>query len=261
MLSSDLKLYSEPDTQHAKTVLQQDCSTFLLHGVSRSFANYAGSIAYPNNALRNVARLYAPTQYVTVLDVDITPSKGMAKAFWQALNSLNPDQRDTTAFVLPAFEARHDALDKVVSRVDMLNALERHDAQPFYKDLCSKCQRTTGYDKWVLGPRDDTDTTSYEVAWEDPWEPFFIVSNTDCPLYDERFKQYGFNRISQVCETHIAGFQFRVLYNAFVVHDGFKVKTGFHSSKQAEQERNRALFRLFKQELKLRYPDTARRCY
>lgn len=46
--------------------------------------------------------------------------------------------------------------------------------------------------------------------------------------------QYGFNRISQVCETHIAGFNFMVLNNAFLIHHGFKVKESFHSAKDEE---------------------------
>ena len=37
----------------------------------------------------------------------------------------------------------------------------------------------------------------YEVLWRDPWEPFYISRN-NIPQYDERFRQYGFNRISQV---------------------------------------------------------------
>ena len=38
---------------------------------------------------------------------------------------------------------------------------------------------------------------AYSVEWQPLWEPFYI-SHRDVPLYDERFKQYGFNRISQV---------------------------------------------------------------
>lgn len=62
--------------------------------------------------------------------------------------------------------------------------------------------------------------------------------------------QYGFNRISQVCETHVAGYRFVVLNNGFLVHHGFKKKENFHSSKEMENARNRELFRKFKRELK-----------
>ena len=72
--------------------------------------------------------------------------------------------------------------------------------------------------------------------------------------------QYGFNRISQVCETHIAGFNFMVLNNAFLIHHGFKVKESFHSAKDEENARNRDIFRTFKKELKIKYPQSTRHC-
>lgn len=74
------------------------------------------------------------------------------------------------------------------------------------------------------------------------------------------FFQYGFNRISQVCESHIAGYDFVVLNNAFLVHHGFKTKEGFHSAKNEENNRNRNIFRTFKKELKLKYPQSTRQC-
>lgn len=74
------------------------------------------------------------------------------------------------------------------------------------------------------------------------------------------FFQYGFNRISQVCETYIVGYDFVVLSNAFLVHHGFKTKEGFHSAKDEENNRNRDIFRMFKKELKLKYPQSTRHC-
>ena len=61
---------------------------------------------------------------------------------------------------------------------------------------------------------------SHQVAYHDPWEPFYISRTADTPQFDERFKQYGFNRISQICEMHMAGFSFRVLQAGFLVHHG-----------------------------------------
>ena len=97
--------------------------------------------------------------------------------------------------------------------------------------------------------------------WADPWEPFFIAEKSQLPLYDERFKQYGFNRIQQVCESHVAGFEFRILNDPFLIHVGFKEKNHFHADKREENDKNRLLFRKFKQELKMKYPGNPRRCY
>lgn len=60
---------------------------------------------------------------------------------------------------------------------------------------------------------------------------------------------------------HIDGYRFAVLDKAFLTHKGFKTPHNFHSSKDQEQERNRVLFRQFKEELKIKYPDSERRCY
>ena len=65
----------------------------------------------------------------------------------------------------------------------------------------------------------------------------------------------------QACELHVAGFKFTVLNNAFLMHHGYKKNTGFHLTKDIEQEQNRILFRLFKEELKTIYADSTRRCY
>ena len=51
-----------------------------------------------------------------------------------------------------------------------------------------------------------------------------------------------------------------VLNNAFLIHHGFKVKESFHSAKDEENARNRDIFRTFKKELKIKYPQSTRHC-
>ncbi|GIY67732.1 beta-1,4-glucuronyltransferase 1 [Caerostris extrusa] len=118
----------------------------------------------------------------------------------------------------------------------------------------------TDYEAWQKEPPSKKLDVLFEVLWRDPWEPFYIGRN-NVPLYDERFRQYGFNRISQVCELHVAGYKFSVLNNAFIVHRGLKTVNSFHKDKEIDQDRNRVLFRQFKVELKEKYPDSSRKCY
>lgn len=149
----------------------------------------------------------------------------------------------------------------------LLELVRRKLVRPFYFEQCNKCQRSTNYEEWQLANADPESGESrlgvlFEIFWQDPYEPFYIALNSDSlPYYDERFKQYGFNRISQVCELHIAGYRFLVLNNHFLVHKGFKRHDKFHDQKDQELERNRLLFRQFKNELKLKYPGSSRRCY
>ena len=63
-----------------------------------------------------------------------------------------------------------------------------------------------------------------------------------------------------MCELHVAGFKFAVLNNGFVVHRGFKTSASFHAKKDEDQEKNRQLFREFKDGLKSRYPESKQQC-
>lgn len=97
----------------------------------------------------------------------------------------------------------------------------------------------------------------------------FDSSPEPCPSTQEQMSFIMNNPITclnyisrgQVCELHVAGYRFVVLDSAFVVHEGFKTSSGFHRSKDMEQEKNRVLFRQFKGELKEKYPESSRRCY
>ncbi|CAG5098128.1 Oidioi.mRNA.OKI2018_I69.XSR.g15393.t1.cds [Oikopleura dioica] len=85
------------------------------------------------------------------------------------------------------------------------------------------------------------------------WEPFYIARRS-VPLFDERFKQYGFDRIEQICELHVAGYRFSVLNNAFLVHDGWK--EAHAAARMTETFRNWVLFHFhFQQALLKMYDD------
>ncbi|XP_066064224.1 beta-1,4-glucuronyltransferase 1 [Chamaea fasciata] len=162
-------------------------------------------------------------------------------------------------FVLPAFEVR-SGLSLPRSKAELLALWGRGDARPFYGALCPRCQAPTDFGRWGGLPPPPRLRVAYEAPWRDPWEPFFVAPARGVPPFDERFLQYGFNRISQACELHVAGFRFAVLDGAFVTHRGFKEPGGFHGAREAELGLNRGLFRAFRRELRDRYPGSPRRC-
>ncbi|XP_063237677.1 beta-1,4-glucuronyltransferase 1-like isoform X1 [Bacillus rossius redtenbacheri] len=225
--------------------------------------NYAGRRRFPANLLRNVARRAAASELVLVADVDMLPSSGLRQDFYDfAMRSHifgSTQNEDKTVWVVPAFESQ-ETVPTPQTKAELLKLLDQGDVRPFYIELCWKCQVHTDYDAWQREPPSVGVVPLFEVLWKDPWEPFYITRNS-APFYDERFKQYGFNRISQVCELHVAGYKFSVLNNAFLVHRGLKTARSFHDGKDADQERNRVLFRQFKVELRDRYPESSRRCY
>ncbi|NWV42502.1 B4GA1 glucuronyltransferase, partial [Grantiella picta] len=162
-------------------------------------------------------------------------------------------------FVLPAFEVRL-GLRPPGTKAELLQLWESGDVRPFYGTLCPRCQAPTAFGHWRELPPPPRPRVAYEVAWRDPWEPFYVAPAHGVPPFDERFLQYGFNRISQACELHMAGFRFAVLDGAFLTHRGFKEPGGFHGSREAELGLNRGLFREFRTELRRRYPGSSRHC-
>lgn len=241
------------------------CKSLLekLRTVSVAGENYSHKVPYPNNLLRNVARRNSLTEFVLVLDVDMLPNNYLHESFVDFAHEnrlfLESRKDDKTVYVIPAFEMKEVAqIPK--DKTSLLQLIEMSEAQPFYVELCWKCQKHTDYEAWQREPMTNKLAIIFEVLWRDPWEPFFFSRNS-APYHDERFRQYGFNRISQVCELHIAGYKFSVLNNAFVIHKGLKKANSFHKDKDTDQEKNRILFRQFKTELKEKYPDSSRRCY
>ncbi|KAJ3584938.1 hypothetical protein NHX12_013661 [Muraenolepis orangiensis] len=259
-LSGELAGFPEHDLEHLSGL--ENCAAVFarLETHRDTHRNYAirGNVSYPNNLLRNVARSGTEASYVLVVDVDMAPSADLHRQF-VSMVARRPPASDEV-FVLPAFEIRH-VRKLPATKSELVQLYQVGEVRPFYEELCPRCQAPTDYSQWVnnhgrdAGPLD----VAYTLPWVDPWEPFYIGSS-DVPLYDESFKQYGFNRISQACELHVAGYRFSVLTSAFVVHRGFKVQGEFHARKDEENQRNRVLFRNFKEALKAKYPASPRHC-
>lgn len=68
------------------------------------------------------------------------------------------------------------------------------------------------------------------------------------PIYSFFIFQYGFNRISQLCDLHSQGVNFHVLKNSYVLHVGFKKPNAFHGLKDEENKHNKLIYRNFKKE-------------
>ncbi|CAG0913822.1 unnamed protein product [Notodromas monacha] len=211
-------------------------------------------VEYPGNLLRNVALSGVTTEMFLVMDADMEISDDARESWIYFSRSSGVQKKKKTLYVLPAFESKGMPPK---TKEDLLAAWALGEARPFYGEICSKCQSPTGYEEWM---KSEDDEEVFPVHYKDPWEPFYIGHVDVVPRYDERFRQYGFNRISQVCEAFVAGMEFLVFKKAFVVHNGFKTAASFHSTKAEEQERNREKFRAFKKELVAKYPNSTRRC-
>ena len=191
-----------PDTLTDSSQLNcENLPAAFKHKVS-SDHNYAMSgIKYPNNALRNVALRNSATHYVFVIDIDMVPNEGLHDSFLTLVSAPSLPTASVLdsqlAYVVPAFESEHGA-SIPQDKMQLIDAWNQKTVRPFYHEICWRCQSQTNYPAW----RSHISSVSslqvaYHVEWKDPWEPFYIAHHT-VPHYDERFKQYGFNRISQV---------------------------------------------------------------
>ncbi|XP_030854718.1 beta-1,4-glucuronyltransferase 1 [Strongylocentrotus purpuratus] len=268
-VSEEAEIFGSVNNKRSIRVPLIHCSK-LMEAIKASYSsvsNYAADgILYPNNLLRNVGRANILTEFHFVLDIDMLPSVGLRENFLNFVKGssslwLDEDMVQQMVFVLPAFEMDDRAVSKVPGdKKELLSYLEKDRVRQFYVKACLYCQNHTDYRRWTsLQSFTGQLGVAYTVEWKPMWEPFYI-SRSDAPLYDERFRQYGYNRISQVCELYMAGFNFAVLDKAFVVHKGFKETTEFHQQKDEENRNNYYLFLQFHTALEYQYPETKRRC-
>eukprot|EP00053_Salpingoeca_punica_P013730 m.124350 g.124350 ORF g.124350 m.124350 type:complete len:620 (-) comp16286_c0_seq6:977-2836(-) len=220
-------------------------------------ANYNQNVPYPVNVLRNVPRSRSATKYFITVDIDLIPSPNLRNNFLKRIAG-TPQSNDEAAWVIPVFEI-DETEDPPKTKRDLEALMDNQRAQPFYAYICRACHAPTNYTLWFQA--DSEASLSYNVAYKDPWEPFYVsVNRRTTPYYDDRFKQYGFNRVQQICELFISGHQFRVLTDGYLCHSGIKMPGRFHASRDTELNLNRILYRKFKTEMKNRYPGISRRC-
>ena len=201
-LSDRSNIFSKEMDSKLKFSSCDDIDQYLFNHFKNFDKNYdLNGVKYPNNLLRNVAVDNSNTDHVMVIDIDMIPSFNLYSEFLRILQQQQSSKisnifESKTAYVIPSFEMLQNAVVPQ-DKSKLLNMWKKHEARPFYNELCWKCQHYTDYKSW----RNLTITTelrvAYEVAWRDPWEPFYIA-DVRMPRYDERFRQYGFNRISQV---------------------------------------------------------------
>jgi len=187
------------------------------------------------NYWRNVARLYAPTAHYVMLDVDFLPDAGLREALerdrdrWVGWLSMR------RVLVLPAFEltvtaaagaaptadqdgdgyGSADAANPLApypaTKPELLAAWAAGDVRVFHPEWYHG-QGHTNYSHWR------TATAPYQPStYHFKWEPY-VVGGPATPWCDEGFYGYGSNKCACIVEMFMAGYEFWVLPDHFVVH-------------------------------------------
>lgn len=184
--------------QKLMTLQHHDCGNdrFIRNS---SHLNYADTkVPYPHNVLRNIAISFSESPYILMTDIDLIPSMDLQADFHKfVVRKGKTLEKSKLVFVTPVFESK---LDKIFSNKSiLLNDWVVDLVRPFYETVCFRCQSPTDYEEWRRLAQVGFLDVGYVLDYEDTWEPFYIAKKDGLPLYDDRFKQYGFNRISQVC--------------------------------------------------------------
>jgi hypothetical protein len=180
--------------------------------------------AYPYNSNRNQAIARARTRLILLLDVDFLPSKGLREAAltpgtWEAMLTATHDEKKV--FVLPAFETRQNmkledgaelaAQASAASKDELRDMFEAADIVQF-APFFARGHGATNYTQWFESSQ------PYTVIPEVGYEPFILLSRIDVPWFDERFRGYGWDKITHIYQLNHTGFQFAVHPSAWVAH-------------------------------------------
>jgi len=251
------------DTSKKRSWLMFSCDEVVEMLQKYGYENYmVGDLSFPHNVLRNSARTGVMTKYLFLIDIDIVPANGLREKFLEFANKkmlFENSEKKLSAFVVPVFEIKKDG-EVPNNKQELLEKLEEGIVRPFHNETCWWCHKAEDIDRWKKFPQRSNDLdVAFEADWDKSWEPFYVAKH-NVPMFDERFKQYGFDRIQQVCEMHVAGYKFFVFDNAFLTHRGWKFLGKFYANKDVDNAQNWLLFNYqFKDELLKKY-NTNRTC-
>ena len=124
-----------------------------------------------------------------------------------------------TAFVVPAFEWAQGAHHREVASKEELRLLYRRgEILPFRFRESVLSHNDTDFDRWF----DAGASAAYAIdlgSASDLFEPYVAIDRScSPPAYSDGFTGYGMNKVAFTYALYLAGFDLRVLTNAWVVH-------------------------------------------
>ncbi|QRW25270.1 Glycosyl-transferase for dystroglycan [Rhizoctonia solani] len=151
------------------------------------------------NMWRNVARLYARTDWVMMLDVDFALARG-----------------GEVAFVVPAFEyvVQEDGKDwRTFPRTKkaLIELVESRKIAMFHQSWAPGHNSTDYGHYYAAQPGEVYRVTTYQKSYE----PYVIMRRDGPPWCDERFIGYGGNKAACLFSIYLSGINFYVLSDDF----------------------------------------------
>jgi len=243
---------------------------YAVHCQQLTYTNHtdkSDSTPYPSNLLRNIARTgmtLSTIQYILPLDVNIFPSADLFHHLVTFYTQADTEELfNQTLYVIPTFEIHGETVKKDVpipqNKRELLLLWNDKQVQPFENDVCPECQSATNYDAWRQETKNDRISPLFRPHYAQPWKPFYIGPKL-IPTFDSRFKAHGHARISQACESYIAGYDYAVLNNVFLYHLGYLDRSQLSETELIEDETSSLLFQQFQEDLSKHYTNVSRKC-
>ncbi|KAG0004265.1 hypothetical protein BGZ65_000687 [Modicella reniformis] len=201
------------------------------------------------NMWRNVARLFARTDYFMLLDVDFHICTDLRKHLKEnplAMKLL----REGSALILPAFEYTHeeDGVDSATFptiKKDVEQLVKNKNLMAFHSAKFVPGHGATDYPKWYA-----TDEIYKVTEFNYKYEPYVILKKEGTPWCDERFVGYGANKAACLYEIYVSGIDYYVLPRDFLIHQSHAYP---ESKRSGGRKLNAELYAAFRDELCFRY--------
>lgn len=169
------------------------------------------------NMWRNVAKFFARTDYIMMLDVDFYLCTDFRKSLKKEPQLMELLRSGRGAIVVPAFEYvdendGEDWNDFPKTKKELLVDVGTERLDMFHRGW-KRGHGSTNYAKWY------TQSKAYKVTdYNYSYEPYVIFKKEGTPWCDERFVGYGANKAACLFEIFLAGIDYWVLPNDFLIH-------------------------------------------
>ena len=173
-----------PITINLKTQLRKSFFPMLIFNEETAcstypFQNDETIVWFPNNFLRNVARLpqkqteglNLPDFFIGI-DVDLVPSPEFVAQMSNFI-ATNP-QREMNLYLVVVFEAKNlEIISNIQNKKDLMKKYP--DSVNIFHSWCDVCYNYYDYDRWLnLKSSEETPQVGYEVQYKLSFEPYFL---------------------------------------------------------------------------------------
>ncbi|KAI8371077.1 glycosyl-transferase for dystroglycan-domain-containing protein [Blakeslea trispora] len=201
------------------------------------------------NLWRNIAKLFARTEYVLQLDIDFYPCTDIRRSVLNNHKAMELLRSGQAALVIPAFEfsKQEEGLDYRTfpqNKPDLVKLYKDNKIEMFHS-FWLPGHAPTDYDRWTTDEKEIYPVTTYQHSYE----PYVIFKNQGSPWCDERFSGYGSNKAACLFELYISGVDYYVLPNDFIVHQTHAYPD---QARQIERYYNRRLYTQYREEVCIR---------